>query len=104
MFPLLVLYQEAITYSEVFLISNTSKRMGLHHNFIIREYGSWLIGVNSHIIWIISLCKTRGQVFLDKGRFDENMRAKLDHTWPWWGPCMERFMEDVMVHGLIRVL
>ena len=26
------------------------------------------------------------------------------HTWPWWGPRIERFMEDAMLYGLIRVL
>lgn len=63
-FPLLVVYQETVTYSEVFLTSDTYKRTGLYHNLIMEGHGLWLANASSLNMLIISLYKTRGRFFL----------------------------------------
>lgn len=88
--PLLVAYQETITYFEIVLLSDTYKQTGLHHNLIVDGYGLWLISASSHIMLIIFLRKTRDRVFSNKGGLRRPWRQGGAHTKPLWGPRMKK--------------
>lgn len=59
-------------------MSNAYRTTGLHHNLIVGSFGTWLCGSSSPTLLIISLYKTQGRVFSNKGGLMWTLEAMWD--------------------------
>lgn len=67
---------------EVYPISDTCKKTRLHHNLINGGFVILFYGLRFSMMLIISFCKTRGQVFSNKGDLMWTIEKGGAHTWP----------------------